>query len=904
MNDKKVSPKKKKIKEKIRKTVLERIKAVKKASREEKKKRAEKSKLEKSLIVRRWLKNIFYLLLIAFFLAGGALFFWVTTLKIPDINEIHRLKIAQSTKIYDSTGEVLLYNVHGDETRTVVPIENISKYAQQAAVAIEDKDFYNHHGIKITSILKAAWDNFWGTGRFKRGGSTITQQVIKNTLLTREKTYTRKIKEAILAYKLEKLWTKDQILELYLNEAPYGGTIYGIEEAALYYFNKHASELDIAESAYLAAMPQAPTTYSPYGKHRKTLDARKDTVLRLMLNQGYITPDQYKEAREEEVEFVFKTKTSGLKAPHFVMYVIKQLEEMYGKEALKTDGLKVITSLNYDLQEKMQEIVKENALVAEKDYGAENAAAVAIESKSGNIIAMVGSRDYFDESIDGKVNITTAKRQPGSSFKPYVYLTALEMGYTPKTVIWDVDTEFSLSCDPTLPDVEARRNKNCYRPKNFDWYTDHPFKGPMKLENALPESRNIPAIKMLYLVGVDKAIANAKLFGIKSLNKPASFYGLSLVLGGGEVQLLNHVSAYSTFSNEGIRIEPVAILEVRDDKDNLIYEHRVEKKRVIDAKYVQNLNKILSTDSLKYPTFGVNSSLYFNNRVASKTGTTNNNKDSWTVGYDAGNFAVGVWIGNNDNRSAKRNPGKITYKIWRDSVKELLKLYPTVDFPEAPSLINSETKPSLRGIIGGGTTIKIDIKTGTLATDETPEEFIKEIVIPSYHSILHWVDKSNPTGPVPEEKDPAYENWEYGVQKWVVENSDKVQEQIQNTLEELLQLTGNSGLNIDSTRINTAPRTMINNNSLDFRFLSPGNGDRFRKKEKIYVKLRQTGPENIRKYFIYVNGKYLASTTRESFSFRPSDVDNIKVGENIIKIAGQGMNGDRLEKIVTIQVED
>ncbi len=900
---KKIVLKRKKVREKINNTILKRAKIRRKANKNPEIKAIRRAKAGAKL------RRFFLILVILGLITLGGIFFWVSTLKIPDINEIHRLKIAQSTKIYDKTGKILLYNVHGDETRTVVPISKMSKHIKNAAVAIEDKDFYIHDGIKPTSIIKAAFENAFGDRKYKRGGSTITQQVIKNTILTREKTYTRKVKEAILAYKLEKLWTKDQILELYLNESPYGGTLYGIEEASLYYFDKHAADLDIAEAAYLASMPQAPTTYSPYGKNRKALDNRKDLVLSLMLNQGYITAQEYKDAKNEEVKFVFKTADSGLKAPHFVFYVIDKLEEMYGKKALKEDGLKVITTLDYELQQKLQKIVKDKILANEKKYGVENGAVVAIETKTGNILAMVGSRDYFDDTIDGKVNIAVAKRQPGSSFKPYVYVTAFQKGYTPETVVWDVDTEFALKCDPAMPRAEARKTKGCYRPNNFDSYKGAgQFKGPIQLKNALPESRNIPAIKTLYLVGVEKAIANAKLFGIKSLNKRPSYYGLNLVLGGGEVKLLNHVSAYGTFANEGIRVEPTGILEVKDADGKVVYEHRVERKRVIDSKYVKNLNKILSTDSLKYPTFGYNSDLYFGGRVASKTGTTNDNKDSWTMGYDHGNVAVGVWVGNNDNRSAKKNPGSgVTYKIWRASMIEALKKYPNVDFPSAPPLSGKNTKPSLRGISKGGSSIFIDIKTGGLADENTPEEFIKEIVIPSYHSILHWVDRRNPTGPVPKKKDPAYEHWEYGVQNWVTKNSTLVQEEIQKAVDELLKITGGGSSNTDDGNGNVFEGSEQNGSSdnssgISFDILSPGDGDTFKEEEDVFVKMKQTGTRNIKSYYIYVNGKYVSSINSNKFSFAPIEIDGIKK-VNVLKIVAKGKSGGQVAKSITFNLK-
>ncbi len=868
-----------------------------------KNKKKEKIKKIKKAKFKLWLKFIFLSVALVFFIVLGILFFWISSLKIPNIYEIQNIKIDQSTKIYDKSGKILLFNIYGDETRTVVPLSKISKNIINATIAVEDKDFYKHKGVKITSILRAAYENFTGKGIYKRGGSTITQQVIKNTLLTRERTYTRKIKEAILAYKLEKFWTKDKILELYLNDAPYGGTIYGAEEAARYYFNKPASEVGIAEAAYLAAMPQAPSRYSPYGKNRKLLDQRKNIVLSLMLNQGYINVEEYKKARDEEVEFVFKSKKSNLKAPHFTMYVVKQLEELFGEKNLKTKGYKVITTLDYELQKELEKIAKEKILENEEEFGVSNTAIVAIESQTGEVIAMVGSRDYFDEKIDGKFNVAIAKRQPGSSFKPFVYLAAFEMGYAPETVVWDVETEFNLKCDPSKGPKEDG-NEDCYRPKNYDWNTDHPFHGAIQFKNALPESRNIPAVKALYLVGVENAIAMSKLMGIKSLNKPANYYGLNLVLGGGEVKLLNLTSAYGTFANEGIRVEPIVILEVRDDKDNIIYEAEVERRRVIDKKYVQNLNKILSTDALKYPTFGVNSKLYFDNKIASKTGTTNENKDSWVIGYDAGNFAVGVWTGNNNNTSPKKAMGKLTYDIWSSAVEVVMKKYPILDFPEAPPLVDINTKPVIRGILTGSEPIKIDIKTGKLATEETPEEFIKEISLPSYNSILHWVDPKDPRGPVPEIKDQAYDNWEYGVQKWILENKDKVAEELELSLEDLLNLTndGLEDLNLNQTNIIEDPYANLNSNlDFDFEIFSPGDGDTFKEDEKMYINLKIT-KGRIDSFSFYVNGKFLAKSRSGKFNFKLNQIDNLKIGKNELKIVGY-WKGKRIEKKIYFNIK-
>lgn len=401
------------------------------------------------------------ILIIAFFLVSGTSLLWAMTLPIPDFNSyIENINQAESTKIYDRTGEVLLWDLHGEVKRTVVPYENISKYVRDGFVAIEDDTFYQHKGISPTAILRAVFKDII-SGSAKQGGSTITQQVVKNALLSKEKTISRKVKEWILAVKLEKELDKKQILTLYLNEIPFGGMMYGIEEASQAFFKKSASELTLPESAYLAAIPQAPSRYSPYGNHRDELEARKNLVLDKMAGLGYISKEEAQKAKKEVVEFA-KPEGKGLKAPHFVFYVKDILEEKYGKDAVEKGGLKVISSLDWKLQEKAETIVAQYAADNEKNFNARNASLVAIDPKTGQILVMVGSRDYYDTSNDGNFNIALAKRQPGSSFKPIVYSTAFEKGYTPDTVLFDLPTEFNVNCDagalrgPNRPAVICR----------------------------------------------------------------------------------------------------------------------------------------------------------------------------------------------------------------------------------------------------------------------------------------------------------------------------------------------------------------------------------------------------------------------------------------------------------------
>jgi membrane peptidoglycan carboxypeptidase len=374
----------------------------------------------------------------------GAFFIWIATLKIPTLDNFAERKVSSSTKIYDKTGEVVLYDVHENIKRTAVPGDTIDLKIKNAVIAIEDKDFYKHHGIKISSIIRAFIVNITplnGT----QGGSTITQQVIKNTLLNSDRRISRKVKEWILALKLERNMGKEQILSIYLNEAPYGGSIYGVEEAARTFFGKSSHEITLAEAAYLAAIPNAPTYYSPYGKNKDKLDNRKNAVLEKMKEQGMITADEYQTAKDEVIVFKPLSDSSG-KALHFVDYIRAYLEENYEKDALLVDGLKVTTTLDWKIQEQAEKIIKENALKNEKDWNASNSALVAIDPKTGQILAMVGSRDYTDTTIDGQFNVATAKRQPGSAFKPIIYARAFEKGFRPETTIFDVLIQFSPSC--------------------------------------------------------------------------------------------------------------------------------------------------------------------------------------------------------------------------------------------------------------------------------------------------------------------------------------------------------------------------------------------------------------------------------------------------------------------------
>ncbi len=682
----------------------------------------------------------------------SGIFIWVSTLEIPDLSAFEERRILQSTKIYDRTGEVLLYDLHQDVKRTIVPLEDISYHIKNATVAIEDDQFYNHFGIDLRAIIRAALSNLTaGDLLGGQGGSTITQQVIKNSILENEKRLKRKIKEAILSIKLERVLTKDEILGHYLNESPYGGTIYGVEEASQAFFGKSAADITLPEAAYLAALPQAPTRLSPYGNNTDLLDARQQLVLKRMLLNDFISQEEYDEAIAAEVTFQPQAVT-GIRAPHFVMYVKEKLVETYGEEALADKGFRVITTLDWELQQEAERVVAEKVAINKEKFNAENAGMVALDPKTGDILVMVGSRDYFDEEIDGNFNVTLAPRQPGSSIKPIVYASAFSEGYTPETIVYDVKTQFSTACEP----FDTSSTNPCYSPNNYN----NKFLGPITLRNALPQSLNIPAVKVLYLTGLKDAIKLASDMGITTLNDPDRL-GLTLVLGGGEVKLLEHTGAYGVFANEGVKAERRSILRVEDTAGNIISETDVQSTRVLDRDVALMISDILSDNEARAPLWGYNSLVHFPGRdVAAKSGSTNNLRDAWIMGYTP-NLVVGAWVGNNDNSAMGGGlSGLITTPMWRAFMDIALEKRDAEEFPQPPAP-DANIKPILRGQVVDTSLLIENIQSGDTTLDIAS-------ITGSMHSILHFVSKTNPRGPYPTNPniDGQYKYWEYGVQKW------------------------------------------------------------------------------------------------------------------------------------------
>lgn len=705
----------------------------------------------------------------------GATFFliWFSTLEIPDVDNFESRKISNSTKIYDKSGEILLYDIHKDIRRTVVESDEIAQSAKDAIIAIEDHTFYEHKGVVISSTIRAITQTLLSklglSSEGTAGGSTLTQQVIKNTLLTRERNITRKAKEWFLAYKIEQKLSKDKILTIYLNEAPYGGTIYGIEEASHIFFGKTAKDVTIAESAYLAAIPNLPTFYSPYGQNREALNRRQRIILSEMKRYGFINDKEYREALEEEVIFLPKN-TSGSKALHFVQYVRSYLEQKYGPDMVENGGLRVITTLDYKLQQQAEEIIEKHVDEVEGLYDASNAALVAVENETGQIITMVGSRSYYDTNeFDGNFNVSISPRQPGSSFKPFAYAAAFEKGLYPESVVFDTQTQFNSRCEKD----DFTSEDGCYGPKNYDAQ----FNGPMTVRNALAQSRNIPAVKIAHLAGIPNILSLVRQMGISSLVQGSNFYGLGLVLGGGEVSLLEMVSAYTTFPNDGRRMELNPILEIKNQEGNILESFFEKEYKVFSKNTARMVNSILSDNEARTPLFGSRSFLYFGNKdVAGKTGTTNDNRDAWLIGY-SDDVSVGVWTGNNDNTPMKKG-SSISGKPWREYMDLIIDQYGDNDFKLYDLPENLEDLPFMvNGEWQGGESYTIDTLSGLLATEFTPEENRQRIVKFDPHTLLHYVSKDKLDVSNDNKSDSQYENWEYGVQAYVEENYQDLLEQ-------------------------------------------------------------------------------------------------------------------------------
>lgn len=708
------------------------------------------------LFRRGLIKTAFLLFLI--FLVGGALFSlaafaWVSR-DLPNPNALLTRDVAQSTKIYDRTGEHLLYEIHGSKNRTLVKLEDIPDLVKQATLSVEDQQFYNHKGFNPVRVVKGL---VWGmiTKGRPQGGSTITQQLVKNAILTNERSITRKIKELILSIAIEQRFTKDQILQLYLNEIPYGSTNYGVEAASGAYFGKTVKDLTLAEAATLAALPKAPSTYL---NNPNKLDARRDVVLKLMFEEGYITEEEKITAQAETVtmrqDALVEDGAQETSALHFVFYIKELLIEQYGLDERKVEegGLKVTTTLDYDKQLAAEQAIK-NGIAAKGDaYRFHDGALVSLDPKTGQVLAMVGSPDYFNEEIDGAVNMAVAPIQPGSSFKPIAYAAGFLAGYTPNTILYDVVTTFKTEVSD-------------YTPYNYHAEMEA---GPVTIRKALQGSLNIPAVKMVMLVGLDRIFDFSELLGYTTFADRAKF-GPSIVLGGGEVKLIEHAAAYGAFANDGILQKTSAVLKVEDADKNTIYEWKADPgKRVMEEGIARQINNVLSDNAARAYIFGASNHLTLSDRpVAAKTGTTNDNHAALTVGYTP-SLVAGVWVGNADYSAmmAGADGSVVAAPIWKEYMQKALSGTTAENFiaPEIPMT----GKAILDGTIPS-TTVVIDKSTGKLATDQTPESMKENLSCGEYHSELYYINPADPRGAEPgDQPDNAqYVSWEAGIKTWV-----------------------------------------------------------------------------------------------------------------------------------------
>jgi len=689
---------------------------------------------------------------------------------LPDPGKVQR-QTGFSSEILDRTGKTILYDVFTDQDRKFTPLAEIPSDLKNATIAIEDKDFYKHQGFDPLAIPRIIKNVIFNQRLI--GGSTLTQQLVKMLLLTNERKVSRKIREFVLSLRLEKTYSKDEILQMYLNEAPYGGTAVGVGAAAEAYFGKDVKDLTLTESVVLAGLPQSPSRYSPYSGNNKAFLPRAKDVTKAMIDNKYITKEEGAKVLAELEVITFKGLGSKIKAPHFVMYVKQLLEDKYGTSILDQGGLKVTTSLDWDLQQKAETTVKEEVEKVSKSLSISNGASVIINSSTGDILSMVGSKDFFDKTIDGEVNVTTRLRQPGSSIKPLVYAVAFMKNYSPASVLADVVTDF-----PGKDDLTP------YTPKNYDG-KEH---GILHLRESLASSINIPAVKLLALVGVDNVLRQGYKMGMNSLEptkETSSRVGLSMALGGAEVKLLELTAAYGAFSNGGLKIDPVAILKIEDSTGKVIFEQKqVKQERVLDEKVAFLINNVLSDNNARLLTFGPNSYLNLGARaVAVKTGTTNDLRDNWTVGWSR-DFVVGVWVGNNNNEKMKNVASGVSgaAPIWRRQVLDTLAKLPDRPF-DPPSGVSQIEVDKVSGYPAhdGFASYKDWFITGTVPVGADPIHAKVKVCKGDPSKLADDVSISQGNYDekefiVMKEKDPltAKDLWQKGINDWVAKQTDQI----------------------------------------------------------------------------------------------------------------------------------
>lgn len=786
---------------------------------------------------------------------------------LPDPGKVQR-QSGYSTEILDRTGETVLYDVITDQDRRFTPLSEVPQTLRDATISIEDKDFYKHKGFDPLAFLRIVKNVI--VNRRLIGGSTITQQLVKTVLLTNERKISRKIREFVLAIRIEKTYSKDEILQMYLNEVPYGGGTAGVAAAAQSYFGKEVKDLNLSESIILAGLPQSPSRYSPYIGQPLAYVPRAKEVARRMREDGKITKEMEQQVINGLDKVVFAGLGTKIKAPHFVMYVKQILEDKYGSNILDVGGLKVTTSLDWGLQEKAELTVKEEIDKVAKSLNISNGASVILDTNTGEILSMVGSKDFFDKTIDGEVNVTTRSRQPGSSIKPLVYATAFAKGYSPASVLADVVTEFP-GKDENTP----------YIPKNYDG-KEH---GLLHLRDALASSINIPAVKLLALVGVDDVLSQGYRMGFTTLEptkETLSRVGLSMALGGAEVKLLDMVSAYSVFANGGQKVEPVAILKIEDGNGKVIFENKeLKKEKVLDERVGFLINSVLSDNNARLLTFGPNSYLNLGTRaVAVKTGTTNDLRDNWTIGWTKDTI-VGVWVGNNNNDKMRNVASGVSgaAPIWRRQILDVLSKRPDKPFAAPDGLSQVEVDrvsgfPAHDGfasykewfingsVPGGPDSIHAKLKV----CKDDPNKLADPISVSqgNYDEKEYVVIK---------EQDPLTPKdlWQKGVNEWIVKQSDQLYK----------------------------PPTEVcgTSTSMDIQIVSPG--DHSRVDGAVTFRVTVVGSKPIVEVKLFVD-----DTLERTFTDPPYQSDPITFsdGQHILKVTARNNEGGEEAKTISFAV--
>jgi membrane peptidoglycan carboxypeptidase len=820
-------------------------------------------------------RRLFYFLELAgIALAGACIILFLVILyfakTLPSIEEITTREISQSTKIYDRTGTILLYEINSGDRRTVVPFDQMPKTLKDATIAIEDQNFYSEPAFDWKGIVRAILVDV-RSGSLAQGASTITQQLARTAFLTLDQTVTRKIKEFILAIKLNEYYSKDQIIALYLNEVPYGPTISGVEEASEAYFGVPVENINLPQSAILAAIPQAPTYYSPWGAHVSDLIKRQKVVLQRMYEQGKITKAELDSSLQYKITFQPQS-ARGIKAPHFVMAVEDYLVQRYGENLVDRGGLRVVTTLDWNLQQDAESAVTDGVAQNQKLYKGYNAALAAEDPKTGQILALVGSRDYFATSslpvgctpglnckFEPNFNVATqGLRQPGSSLKPFVYLTAFQKGYTPDTTLFDVPTEFSTNpACPTLPDLN-NDDVRCFHPQDFEGT----FSGPISMRNALAQSVNIPAVETLYLVGIKNAVQNANSFGLTTLTSPDT-YGLSLVLGGGAVHLDDLVGAYSVLAQDGIKHNQTMVLNVQGPDGTTLESYTDQSVMVADQQSVRLVNNVLSDSDARSGLFqnSLNLTVFPGHDVALKTGTSNDYRDAWTMGYTP-SLVAGVWAGNNDNTPMVRSGSSIlaAVPIWHAFMQKALADQPLETFTQ-PDPTNP-AKPILAG---------------------------NYLYNNQLHTILYYVNKNDPTGPAPTDPngDPQFRNWETALLTWASKNMPNFQS---------YNLPGST-----PAIPNTGSAVPISSNPPGVSIQKPAVGDFVQ--GTVYISANITSRDPIVKISVLWNGTVVQDLSGSfgtnypfSWSFSPQSF----AGQNLLEVRASGASGNAGEGNVIV----